>query len=204
MKSIEDTLTLVSDAVTGIRRSIDVDIALVGGYAVISHGVGRTTMDVDFIIYSESIRENPPKFLDLLKNAFPAHFEKKWLEGSRMQDEPFPYDVLFLTDKTGEYPKMDFIIPRYRWELEGLKKAEPLGNIDFPVLAVPYLIAMKLRAGGPQDHSDILNLYQFLTGEEKEETHRLAVLIKRDKNLKKLLAPKKTNPVESEDRDQLI
>ncbi|NIM10599.1 MAG: hypothetical protein GTO45_01285 [Candidatus Aminicenantes bacterium] len=65
---------------------------------------------------------------------------------------------------------MDFIIPRYKWELEGLRRAKPLEDIPFPVLSVPYLIAMKLRAGSPGDHSDIIELWGILSAEDKERT----------------------------------
>ncbi|MCP4218468.1 MAG: nucleotidyl transferase AbiEii/AbiGii toxin family protein [bacterium] len=204
MKSIEDTLTLVADILVDIGQSIEIRAALVGGYAVISHGVGRTTIDVDFLIYAEAGREDFSQLVDLFKAAVPGNFEIKAMEGSRMLGDPFPYNVLFLTDQSGNYPKMDFIIPRYKWELEGLQKAKPLAGIPFPVLSVPYLIAMKLRAGGPRDHSDILDLYRFLSDEDKAETHRLATLIKRDKNLDKLLAPQKTYHMEPEDEDLLL
>jgi hypothetical protein len=204
MRSIADTLKLTADIIAGLRASIDVDIALIGGYAVISHGAGRTTVDVDFLLYSDLIRENSSEFVDLFKRVLPGHFDTRWVEGSRMIDDPFPYDVLFLTDNSGEYPKMDFIIPRYKWELEGLRKARPLENVPFPVLPVPYLIAMKLRAGGPRDHSDVLDLYPFLSSEEKKETHRLAVSIKRDKNLQLLLETSTSVKKEPDDEDQLI
>jgi hypothetical protein len=204
MKSIEDTLKLVTDIVCDLRKTTDIDIALVGGYAVISHGVGRTTMDVDFLLYSGYIQESSSKFFDLFSRAVPAGFELKWVEGSRMLGDPFPYDVIFLTDKSGEYPKMDFIIPRYRWELEGLKKAKPLKGLPFPVISMPYLIAMKLRAGGPRDHADILDLYRLLNDREKEEAQQLAILIKRDKTLRKLLEPEKMDQDEPGNEDLLI
>lgn len=46
---------------------------------------------------------------------------------------------------------MDFIIARYKWELKGIKEARPLEDIPFPVIPKPYLIAMKLKAGGLKD-----------------------------------------------------
>jgi len=186
MKSIEDTLKLVADIINILRKTSEVDIALAGGYAVISYGVGRTTMDVDFLIYSGDMQESTSKFVDLFQRTIPERFELKWVEGSRMMDDPFPYDIIFLTDTSGEYPQMDFIIPRYKWELEGLKKAKPLKGIHFPVLGLPYLIAMKLRAGGARDRADILDLFHLLNFQEKEATQKLAVLIKRDKMLREL------------------
>jgi len=204
MKSIADTLTLVESIVDNLRQTIEIEIALVGGYAVIAHGAGRTTLDVDFLIYSSSFRENAATFKDTVKAALPGHFESKWVKGSNMFEDPFPYDIMFLTDRSGNYPDLDFIIPRYKWELEGIRKAAALRDLSFPVLPKPYLIAMKLRAGGPKDHADILELYSFLSAGEKEETLKLAVSIKRDKNLIRLLEPRDVDFKEPEDENLLI
>jgi hypothetical protein len=92
MKSIEDTLRLVNNIVEKLRKFCSVDIALAGGYAVISHGVGRTTADADFFLYSNIIKENSVKFFQFLKKATPANFKIKIIEGSTMHDDPFPYD----------------------------------------------------------------------------------------------------------------
>lgn len=204
MKSISDTLTLVTGIVGKVRKTVPVDVALVGGYAVISHGVGRTTMDVDFLFYSEELQKPGSRFIQLFIDVIPPQFETKWVEGSRMVGDPFPYDILFLKDKSGEYPRMDFIVPRYKWELEGLKNALPLKDFSFPVLSIPYLIAMKLRAGSHRDHSDILELYNLLNQENKEKTHQLAKLVKRDKNLTIILEFSKSKTQEPEDNEMLL
>ena len=44
MKSIEDTLNLVSKIINEISKEGRVYIALAGGYSVIALGVGRTTV----------------------------------------------------------------------------------------------------------------------------------------------------------------
>lgn len=203
MKSIEAILNLVSEIVKELRKSCMVDIALGGGYAVISHGVGRTTADADFFLYSDIIQDNSKAFVERLKKAIPANFEVEVVEGSRMLDDPFPYDIIFLNDKAGEYPRIDFIIARYKWELEGIKRSKPLEDIPFPVLPRPYLIATKLKAGGPKDDYDIIELYGLLSEDEKKETVELASLIRRDKKLKALLEPQKGD-TETDDKNQLI
>lgn len=118
MKSIEDTLNLVGSIIKTVVKSCTVNIALAGGYAVISHGVSRTTSDVDFYIYSDLLKKNPSEFFKLFNHAVPERFELKVVEGSKMTEDPFPYDILLLYDKNGEYPRIDFIIPRYKWEEE--------------------------------------------------------------------------------------
>ena len=100
-----------------------------------------------------------------------------------MLDDPFKDDIIFIHDKSGEYPKIDLIIARYKWELEGIESAALLEDIPFPVLPKPYLIAMKLKAGSLKDDYDIVELYKLLTEEEKTKTHELANRIHRDKKL---------------------
>ncbi|MEW6417859.1 MAG: hypothetical protein AB1480_07030 [Nitrospirota bacterium] len=196
MKSIEDTLKLINSIVNLLSKNDKVNIALIGGYGAIAHGVERTTVDVDFCIYTDIIHEKDTGvFTGLLKNTLPDNFEIKLIEGSKIMDDPFKHDVIFIYDKSGEYPKVDFIVAKYKWELEGLKSAEPLEDIPFPVLPKPYLIAMKLKAGGPKDDYDVIELHELLTDEEKEKTLKLAKLIHMDKKLAKLTKPRKIKKV---------
>jgi hypothetical protein len=191
MKSIEDTLNLVGKIINEVSKETPFYIALAGGYSVIAHGVGRTTVDADFYIYSELVKEGGTEILvNIFKKYLPENFEVRAVEGTRLRDDPFGHDVVFLEDKSGQYPKMDFIIAKYKWELEGIKEAKPLEDIPFPVIPKPYLIAMKLKAGGLKDDYDIVELYQLLSEEERIKTHKLARLIKRDKKLKRLIKVK--------------
>lgn len=204
MKSIEDTLKLINSIVNSLSKSDKVNIALVGGYCAIAHGVERTTADVDFCVYTDSIhKKDIGVFAGLLRNKLPGNFEIRFIEGSKIMDDPFKHDVIFIYDKSGEYPKVDIIIAKYKWELEGIKSSKPLEDIPFPVLPKPYLIAMKLRAGGPKDDYDVIELYGLLTDEEKVKTLELAKLIRMDKKLTKLTKPRKIKKVR-EDKDQLI
>lgn len=204
MKSIEAILNFVNSIAEEVRKTCAVDIVLIGGYAVIAHGVARTTNDVDFYLYSGRIKENSKEFFELFKRAVPGQFKIELVEGSKMIDDPFPYDILFLKDNSGEYPRIDFIIPRYKWELEGIRISKPLEDIPFPVLPGPYLIAMKLKAGGPKDNLDIIELYPTLSGEEQKKTVELAALIRRDKNLAALIKTGKNKTEKDEDKKLLI
>jgi len=204
MKSIEDTLKIINKIVASLNRYDRVSIALAGGYAAIAHGVERTTVDVDFCIYTESIHEKDTMaFISLLKKTIPDNLEIKLIEGSKIMDDPFKHDVIFIHDKSGEYPRVDFIVTKYKWELEGTKLATPLEDIPFPVLPKPYLIAMKLKAGGPKDDYDVIELYELLSKKEQEKTHELARLIHKEKKLAQLIKPRKAVR-EREDKDQLL
>ena len=204
MKSIEDTLRIIDDIVKSLNRYDRINNVLVGVYASIAHGVERTTADVDFCIYSEVIhKKDTANFFELLKRVIPVNFEITYTEGSKILDDPFKHDVIFIYDKLGEYPKIDLIIAKYKWELEGIESAKLLEDIPFPVLPKPHLIAMKLRAGSLKDDYDIVELYKLLTEEEKNKTHQLAKLIHRDKKLARLIKPPQVR-LEKEDRNLLI
>src|SRR3989337_1168928 len=58
MKSIDDTLKPIRDITSALPDKIN--IAITGGVAVILHGVERTTIDVDFCVYSDSISTRTP------------------------------------------------------------------------------------------------------------------------------------------------
>ena len=56
MKSIENTLKIIQDIIRNFPG--DLAIALIGGYAAVLHGVERTTLDIDFCVYSDIIQSS--------------------------------------------------------------------------------------------------------------------------------------------------
>lgn len=196
MKYIEDTLKIIHDIIKTLPT--DVDIALVGGYAAVLHGVERTTLDIDFCIYSSVIHSSgdPNNFYNLLLKSLPKRFEAKLIRGSTMPDDPFKHDVIFIEDKKGEFLRIDFLIVRYKWELDAIHSAQYMEGITIPVMTKPYLAAMKLRASGYKDASDVVNLINLMTDDEKEKTFELAKLIGRDKKLNRLLSPFEEESIE--------
>jgi hypothetical protein len=204
VRSIEDTLNLIDRVVASLSGSQKIAIALIGGYATIAYGVERTTADIDFCIYTESLHQKSTTvFIEALKKVIPETFDVVFVEGSKILDDSFRHDVIFLHDRAGEYPEIDFIIAKYKWELEGTQSAEPLEDLSFPVLPKPYLIAMKLKAGSLKDDYDISELYSLSNEKEKSKAHELAKLIHRDKKLALLIRPKKAK-TEEEDTDLLL
>ncbi|MBI1869813.1 MAG: hypothetical protein HYS07_01310 [Chlamydiae bacterium] len=146
MKSIEATLDLVSKAVKSLKMQDHVLLTVIGGYAVIAHGIERTTKDVDFCFYSDLYHKSDVQGLvESLKGVFPSHFGIRFIEGSKSLDDPFQHDVVFIEDINGDYPRIDIIVAKYHWELEGIKEAKSVKGIPLPVLPKPYLIAMKLN-----------------------------------------------------------
>ena len=188
MKSIEDTLKIIRDITNALP--VKVDIALIGGYAVIAHGVERTTIDVDCFIYSDLIyKKNSSEFFKLLSNNLPMRFSARLIQGSKIPDDPLKHDIIFIDDNEGEYERIDLLIARYKWELEGMQQAVQLADIPFPVLSKPYLAAMKLQAAGYKDAADVVALMDLMTEEEKAKIFELAKRTLRDKKLFHLLNP---------------
>ena len=154
MKSIEDTLKIILDITNALP--VKVDIALIGGYAIIAHGVERTTIDVNFCIYSDLIHEtNSAEFFKLLNDTLPKRFSARLIKCGKDPDDPLKHDIIFIDDTEGEYERIDLLIAHYKWEREGIEKAVHIGEVPFPVLSKPYLAAMKLRASGYKDAHDV-------------------------------------------------
>lgn len=196
MKSIQDTLRTIRDITNALP--VKVSIVLTGGYAVILHGVERTTLDLDFCVYSDIIETaNTAAFFDVLKKNLPKRYEAELMQGSKFPDDPFKHDLIRVTDTQKEFLRIDLLIARYKWELEGMQLAVTKKDVPLPVLSKPYLVAMKLQATGYKDYQDVVSLMSLMTEEEKATTYELAKRSGRDKKLARLLS----RPPEEEVRE---
>lgn len=196
MKSIRDTLKTILDITSALP--VKIHLALIGGYAVILHGVERTTLDLDLCVYSDVIASSDTAaFFDILKKNLPKRYEAQLRQGSKIPDDPFKHDLIRIIDTQKEILRIDFLIARYKWELEGLQQAELKEEVPLPVLSKPYLVAMKLQATGYKDAHDIISLMDLMTEDEKIKTFDLAKRTGRDRKLSRLLSP----PLEDELRD---
>jgi hypothetical protein len=188
MKSIGDTLGTIRDIISALP--VKTEVALVGGYAAILQGVERTTLDVDVCLYADVLRSAGTKeFFEVLKRHLPERFRAELVEGSKIPDDPFKHDLIFLEDSKGEYLRIDVLIARYHWELEAIREAEALPGIPLPVLRKPYLVAMKLQATGFKDAGDVVGLVSLMSDADKAKAFDLARRTGRDKKLARLLAP---------------
>ena len=93
-----------------------------------------------------------------------------------------------MDDTQGEFPRVDLILARYRWELEAIREAQTMTGIPLPVVSRPYLVAMKLRATELKDESDVVGLIGLMDDEEKVKACGLARRVGREKKLARLLA----------------
>ena len=196
MKSIENTLKIIQDIIKNFPG--DLEMALIGGYAAVLHGVERTTLDIDFCVYSDIIHSSKDSagFFNLLLKCLPKRFEASLIKGSLIPDDPFKHDVIFIEDTMGEFMRIDFLIARYKWELDAIRTAVSMDGIPVPIVTKPYLAALKLRATGFKDASDIVTLVNIMSKDENEKTLELAKQIGRDKKLKELLSQLREEPDE--------
>lgn len=207
MKPILNTLKelkSLTDKFAAETHYKDTVISLVGGYAVIAHGIERTTKDVDTLCIGspfDSFGKDLSKFLK--EHLSDKGLKVEYFPQSPDIHDPFQHEIVYIKDPQGVIPRVDLIIARYKWELEGLLSAVPEKNIPINLLPKPYLIAMKLKAGGPKDDYDVIELYGLLSGKEKKKTLELAKLIKKDKKLERLIKPSKPTK-EKEDKSQLL
>lgn len=214
MKSISDTLEKVKEIFDGFTRFSRTKgyLSLIGGYGVIFHGVERTTTDVDICLHflsSPSISRPGKHFYQYINQSCSDRFQSRYIEASKDLSDPLRHDVIFLDDKKEEYPKIDLLLAQYKWEVEGLIHSDLIKGLPIPVLPKPYLIAMKLRAGGRKDELDIMELLKTMSDSEIELTKKVAKRARRDKNLTKLITElnvKSLTPVEEDapDADELL
>jgi len=123
-------------------------------------------------------------------------FEARIIKGSLIPDDPFKHDVIFIEDKMCEFMRIDFLIARYKWELDAIRTAVSVEGIPVPIVTKPYLAALKLRAAGYKDAGDIVTLIRIMSKDEKEKTLELAKRIGRDKKLQEFLSQSREEPDE--------
>jgi len=186
--SITDTLNVIKNAVTAYEKQTKnkASLALIGGYAAIFFGAERTTLDVDLFFHSTA--EYPgSSFFNFLKEYLPDRFKLRFIEATKDPTDPLKHDLVVIDDSKGDYPRIDILLLRYKWELEGINEVKPIDKLPVPLFPLPYLVAMKLLAGGRKDELDILDLLQAATKSEIDKIKKLAKKVRKDKNLQKLL-----------------
>src|SRR4030066_233733 len=104
-------------------------------------------------------------FVKLLSKTLPEQFDVKIIRGSEIPDDPFKHDVIFIEDTMGEFIRIDFLIAKYKWELDAIRSAIRIKGIPIPVVTKPYLTALKLRSTGYKDAGDVVTLLRLMTEE---------------------------------------
>lgn len=166
--------------------------AIIGGEAVILHGIPRTTIDLDILLFygdeENHITGLCRAFAAFLREELDARFEVRAVAASKDPSDPLRHDLIVITDTRNRFRKADILIANYKWELEGLLTMDSPHTGPFQPYPKPYLIGMKLMAGGVTDEEDIRNLFLIMSDAEKEKAYDIARLIRRNKNLTKTLS----------------
>jgi hypothetical protein len=161
-------------------------VALIGGHAAIYFGAERTTLDVDISFYSP-VEKPGQTFYGFLKNHLPPRFTLRFIEATKDPSDPLKHDLIVINDSEGEYPRIDILMIRYKWELQGQEQALSAAGLSFPIMPMQYLAAMKLMAGGRKDELDIIDLLKGMSEEEVNKTHQLAKKVGKDGKFQSLL-----------------
>ncbi len=194
MKSL---LKIVTECIDKFSEQANVTrlAAIVGGEAVIMHGIPRTTIDVDILLFcgdeKKDIGNIGKVFASFLRQELGGKFEVKNFEASKDPSDPLKHDLIIITDLEKRFKKLDILIANYQWELEGLKSMDSPHTGPLYPYPKEYLVGMKLMAGGVQDEEDIRNLFLVMSDSEKEEALGIARLIRRDKNLSTILSERR-------------
>jgi hypothetical protein len=161
-----------TDFLSVLRAFQDAQIryVLVGGLAVLLHGVDRLTADIDLIVdlapeqasraietlLALGFRSQAP--IDARQFADPAT-RARWREESSMV-------VLSFWDPQNRYPTVD-VFADYPMDFEKLISASvlmPLSSTHVRVASVQHLIDIKRAAGRPRDLEDAARLAQMREG----------------------------------------
>lgn len=191
---MKNLLEIVTECIDNFARKENTNrlAAIIGGEAVILHGIPRTTLDLDILFFCGHERNNIThlckSFSSFLRKELGEQFEVEVFEASKDPFDPLRHDLIIVTDLEKRFKKLDILIANYRWEIEGLRCMDSPHKGPLQVYPKPYLIGMKLMAGGVQDEEDVRNLFLVMPDSEKEKAWDLARLIKRDKNLSRVLA----------------
>jgi hypothetical protein len=146
---------------------------LVGGLAVVAHGYVRTTEDVDLVLDLQSPLASKaiaalerlgyrPLLPVRIQDFAEAEQRKDWIENRNMK--------VFnpVSDRIPEvsidiFPEEPFV---FETEFGSATWKEISPNVRIPVVSVSTLIAMKKRAGRPQDQVDIEKLRRLHGNEQ--------------------------------------
>jgi len=191
MKSLLKTVTKAIDSFSE-SRGLSRFAAIVGGEAIILHGIPRTTLDLDILYFPGdppcAINDLVEILASFLGEHLGAQFDVRAFSASKDPFDPLRHDLITITDVAKRFKKIDILIANYKWELEGFHEMASPSDGPLQPFPKPYLVGMKLTAGGGQDEEDIRNLFLIMDDEEKGKAWELARRLKRDKNLSAILA----------------
>lgn len=171
---MKNLLKIVTESIDNFARKENTTrlAAIICGEAVILHGIARTTLDLDILVFLGNEKINVSNIVRLfscfLGQELRNQFEVKVFEVSKDPFDPLRHDLI-ITESEKRFKKLDVLIANYEWELEGLRSMLSPHAGPLNVYPMPYLAGMKLMAGGAQDEEDVRNLFLIMSDLEKEK-----------------------------------
>ena len=171
---MKNLLKIVTESIDNFARKENTTrlAAIICGEAVILHGIARTTLDLDILVFLGNEKINVSNIVRLfscfLGQELRNRFEVKVFEVSKDPLDPLRHDLI-ITESEKRFKKLDVLIANYEWELEGLRSMLSPHAGPLNVYPMPYLAGMKLMAGGAQDEEDVRNLFLIMSDLEKEK-----------------------------------
>ena len=143
MKNLLKTVTKCIDDFSK-RENIARFAAIIGGEAVILHGIPRTTLDIDILFFCGDEEKNISQlgriFASFLRQEMGKHFEIKDFEASKDPSDPLKHDLILITDPESKFKKLDILIANYAWELEGFRAMDSPHTGYLRPYPRPYLV----------------------------------------------------------------
>ena len=88
--------------------------AVIGGEAVILHGIPRTTIDVDILLFCGDEEDYHSGFIKMfasfLRKEMGKRFDVKDFEASKDPSDPLKHDLVIITDSENKFKKLDILI----------------------------------------------------------------------------------------------
>ena len=177
-------------------RGADFDVALVGGMAVVGHGVRRGTLDFDLLVDTKDflefqmvvmrmLEENDER-IPTLEELGPMRAEVSNPAAPGSPDS-LKNGTLSIVDWNGRR-LLDFLSVYYSYEKTGVEQSETIPGLEpLKLMDMPYLVLMKMQAGGPKDRSDVVELYKIASDEQRVEILDVAEKYRMIEQLERLL-----------------
>ena len=147
----------VANEIAGLIEHVGARHALIGAAALAVHGYPRATRDLDL-----ATEQDPATQLRALETACT---ERGWEVELSLPDAHDPLGGVLTVIGTDFDPiqVVNFYNPFTNAKTpatEGIARAEPLEGTRLRVVQIPHLIALKLYAGGPKNHADVVALLE--------------------------------------------
>jgi hypothetical protein len=180
-----DRTLAAAEHVARVLAAHNVASALIGGMALAVHGYPRFTVDVDLATDTDPLQVLPAVAHDLSAQGYGVRFAAPDAGdplGGVMTVTGPDFDPVQIVNYYNPYR------PNTRLALEAIRGATPAGpDVALRVVGLPHLVALKLYAGGPKSHADVVELLRHNPDADLEGVRAVCRRFHLDAALEKLL-----------------